>query len=278
MYWAEIAIYNSKERHELLSQFLNEAGFENKVEFIETTPAGFEDALIKCLEKYDAVRVGRGLGHFVVKQFNNVSAVVNNLQSADTLVHMSDKWWLRSSLFHGMQRCFGQVGNRFDIQSSALVVGAGPAARIACAVLIQVGFKRINISNKFVDQAKELIADLKKRFFDIEFNLIPKEQLITLAGVNGVLVNTTPNTPENDILTELFYLNFLKRPGVVLDFELSPSPTPLIAEAQEVGAHVVSGCELVSWSDQVWVEWCLSDQFDRLSYLKLLEKHFSQEN
>ena len=240
------------------------------------TPSQFMEKLNECLEKYDTIRIGRSLGELVVSAFKHKSSIMQLLKSADSLVKINDKWWLRSAVYHSMQRKLAEIGQRLDLESSVLVVGAGAMARVAIASFVKAGFKKFNISNKFDDQANELIKDLKRVYFNIEFHFVPKDELILLPGTNGVLVNTTPMVPQNDILEELYYFNFLKSGGIAIDFVLIPPETPLLVEAQDIGVYTVKGYEIASRADMIWAEWCFNVKLDHHKYQEKLLKKISK--
>ncbi|RME14721.1 MAG: hypothetical protein D6797_08170 [Bdellovibrio sp.] len=270
MKWVELALYNSQERFETLSQFLNEVGCRNEVSFVESTPATLEDDLKQAKKEFDCIRIGQGLGTFVFQELEYWTAQSELIGATDTLHFLNQKWWPHIFLLSGVQSCLSKKGVYLDLDAAALVVGAGTAARVICVALIQAGIKSIKISNQFREQANELICHLKKHFFSVDFEFIPKERLIDLRGVHGVAVNTTPFSQENDILNELYYLNFLKRPGIVIDFELHPNPSKLIEEAQAVGAHTISGYDIVAETDKAWVTHVFNKSFDIEEYKKRL--------
>lgn len=276
MKWVEIGIDSSTERFSALSEYLKENNLENELDFVEATPSEFEEKLHQCMEKYDAIRIGRGLGEVVVGCFKHKSATMSLLKSADSLVKVDDRWWLRSATYHSLQKKLSQIGEQLDLDSSVLVVGAGAMARVAVASFVKIGFKKFNISNKFDDQANELIKEFKRVYFSVDFNFVPKDELILLPGTNGVLVNTTPLSDQNDILDELYYFNFLKSGGIAMDFVVSPPETPLLKEAQDIGVHTVKGYEIASLADIIWAEWCFNVKLDHLKYQEKLLKKVSK--
>ncbi len=172
----------------------------------------------------------------------------------------------------GLKKMILDVGSGLDLKGSILIVGAGAGARVAAAAFINVGYKKVNITNKFSEQAEDLIEDLERKYFDIEFEFIPEEKLVLLPGTNSVLVNTTPLLPSNDLLNELYYFNFLKSPGIVFDFTTVPIDTPLVLEAEALGIKVVRGFEVSSWGDMSWVEWAFAKKLDREAYCERLKE------
>ncbi len=66
-----------------------------------------------------------------------------------------------------------------------------------------------------------------------------------------MLLNSTPDTAENTLLTELSYLNFLKRPGLLFDLNRVTKRNLLMQEAHDTGVAVVDGFEVAGRSDQM---------------------------
>lgn len=270
--WTEIALDPQHERWKLLSDTLTKEGVDNTYEPTETTLDTFEETVNQATDKYAALRIGPPFGEPITRHFVHEPALTMSLGAADTLVPIHGKWWTRSCLFMGFHHMFREYGENFNMQGTALVAGAGAAARVALAALIKVGFQHIKITNQFHDQAFDLIASLKKSYFGVRFEFVPVNQLILLPGTNSVMINTTPSVVSNELIKELMYFNFLEPGGEVWDLTTSPVETSLIVEAEQIGTKVVRGFELASWADVVWAEWAFGHRLDRQAYAKVMEE------
>jgi shikimate 5-dehydrogenase len=270
--WAEVGLQTNPQRYEALAGYMRELGFESKVEFINVTLDEYPKRLPELLKEFDSIRVGRGLGEVTIDLFNNNTVFIDRLKAADSIIKWNDTWLLRSAAYDGFSKVCARVGNLFDLDSSVLIVGAGAAARLAIAVLFRAGFKTFGISDQTTSKVERVAEELKKVYFGAEFRAIPKDDLILLPGNFGVLVNTTPLVEGNEILDELSYFNFFKRNGVAIDFTIKPVDTPLLLEALDVGATVVKGYEISTYTDIVWAEWFCGVKLDPLVYGERLEK------
>lgn len=271
--WVEIAHSSSRLRFETLSEYLSELGYENQVDFVEASTSEFSEVFQDLVQKYDMIRVGSPYGTSVIYEFETYRDQVRFLKSADALIKKDGHWSLRSATLQAIIHVLNGVGPKLLLGSDVLIVGAGAGARAVVAAFSKLGFSRFKITNKFPDQATSMIKELKEAYFDIQFEFVPQERLIMLPGVHGVCVNTTPFVSSNDLLPELYYFNFLKPEGVVIDFTLIPLVTPLIQEAQEIGIHVVHGFEVSGMADILWSEWCFGVKPDlKQYYQKLKEK------
>jgi len=272
MKWVEIAFPCFRERSTALNDFLNSKGIKSEVEFIDCDPKQFPEILKGAKEKYDQIRVDSPFGEMIVSLQHTQSLVARQLKAADSLVHEKSEWWVRSSLYLAIGQMLTERNMAADLKSSVLVVGAGAAARTVVASLFRAGFKSFLITNKFDEQGHVFISDLKRHFFGVNFEYVPMERLVLLAGTNTLIVNTTPFVESNDLLKELYYFNFLKRDGMVWDLTLHPTDTPLLQEARNIGITGVPGYEVAALSDCIWVEWVTGQKISRSEYQEILKK------
>ncbi|MEK6555182.1 MAG: hypothetical protein AABZ31_08080, partial [Bdellovibrionota bacterium] len=264
--------YPSPERFSVLEKYLNDKGVPNKIDYIQAQRGdGYKKILNEAMEKYDAIRIGRGLGDCTHTLFNNNAVLVQRFGSADSVLKVNGKWELRSALYEGLGTIVSQVGSRFELESHVLVVGTGAVARIAIAALARTGFSRFGISDQAGERVDGFCKEMKKVFLGALFQPIPKDELILLPGQYGVLVNTTPLEEGNEILDELSYFNFFRKNAVAFDFTTKPIDTPLLVEAKEVGVHAVYGHEIAAAADEVWAGWALGPHVDMSGYKALLE-------
>lgn len=273
--WIELSTHTSKARYECLSEQLKKQGVDNEFEHFEFST---EEEWNKILDEHEGtvqgIKLGRGLGEAILKRYPNHSVHINRLGSADCLIYEDGRWWPRSSIYNGLLQVFAGVGEKLDLNSSALIVGAGAMARTIVAVLFREGFKSFGITAIDEERGLKLIADLKKVYFGADIEFIPKEELILLPGLYGFIANTTPAIKENELLSELSYFNFFIPQGVALDFFMGESETDFLKEAHEIGATTIAGYELAAAADQVWVKWGLGIDLDIDSYLELLKAKF----
>lgn len=269
--WAEIAGECSRHQFTTLSEFLTEQGLSNTVEFIDCSVVDFPETLQKALSQYKALRIGSPFRETAFQSFKHYSEALLRIRSADSIVHQTGKWWLRTATPYGIEEVLKRAGDNLDIESAALVVGAGGGARMAAAALIKSGFKKINVTNKFFEQANEMITDLRRSFFDVEFEFIAQDRLVLLPGMHSIVINATPLSPANDLLSELYYFNFLQTSGMVIDLTVFPYDTPLIMEASAIGVKVIRGYEVAAHADAYWTDLVFGRTIDVDTYLEKLK-------
>ena len=273
--WIEVSTHASKIRYQCLSEQLESQGIPNEVEFCEFQTEEEWNAILDEHEpKVKAIRLGRGLGENILKRYPNHSVHINKLGAADCLIYEDNKWWPRSASYDGLLQVFAKVGEKFDLNSSALIVGAGAMARTTVAVLFREGFKNFGLTAIDEDRGMELLSELKRTYFGADFDFIPRDELILLPGLYGMIVNTTPSTKENELLNELSYFNFFIPHGVALDLYLEPAETEFLKEAKEIGATGIPGYEVAAAADQNWAKWVFDVDLDLSAYIERLKAKF----
>lgn len=117
----------------------------------------------------------------------------------------------------------------------AAVLGAGGAARAVVTSLLEAGVPEILISNRTKVRAEALRADFGKRLQVIDWvqagNML--EDAITVVNTTslGMIGKPPLRVP----------LDGLQRGAVVNDLVYAPLKTRLLAEAEELGCHIVDG-------------------------------------
>lgn len=118
---------------------------------------------------------------------------------------------------------------------TAIVLGAGGAARAVLIGLRNRGFKRIHILNRTLERAQNLAAELTGPFSAHSF-----EDFSKLAHEANLLVNTT-TIGMHGTKFENIDLSQLNSKAVVTDIVYTPLVTPLLADAKKHGHKTVDG-------------------------------------
>lgn len=120
--------------------------------------------------------------------------------------------------------------------SSALVLGAGGAARAALAGLRDLGVPSIGIANRSESRAKILAAE-----FGVE--VVPWEER-TAAG-DRLIVNTTPLGMHGDLEAETPWpVEGFRKGQIAYDFVYNPLGTRFLREAEASGCQIIDGLEM----------------------------------
>jgi shikimate dehydrogenase len=119
--------------------------------------------------------------------------------------------------------------------STAVVIGAGGAARAVAWALCEAGVTQVRVVNRSLDRAERLAADIGGAVRAVAW----QDRADALDGAD-LLVNTTTQGMQGQPPLDL-RLDALPRTAVVNDIVYVPLQTPLLAEAAGRGNRVVDG-------------------------------------
>ncbi len=132
------------------------------------------------------------------------------------------------------------AGRHWKKKKPALIVGAGGAARAVIVALADVGCHHIRITNRTLDRARDLLADMKPRLPHAELEIVAWEDREDVLDDAGLLVNTTTQGMVGNPALDI-NIKRLPEEAVVTDLVYTPIDTPLLNEAKRRGHPVVDG-------------------------------------
>jgi shikimate dehydrogenase len=167
---------------------------------------------------------------------DSVDPLAERIGAVNTLVAEDGK-------VHGFNTDFmGFLGNLdqnapgwSDGLETAVVVGAGGAARAVLVALQHRGIKRIHVLNRTADKAEALAKELGGPFIPG-----PIDACLGIAPHAGLLVNTT-SVGMHSTRFEFMPIDVLPRGAIVTDIVYVPLVTPLLADARAIGLRTVDG-------------------------------------
>lgn len=193
---------------------------------------------------FDDLRRGEYLGgnvtlphkEAVIKMCDIVAPEAVEIGAVNTLVAKQGAVHGTNTDLYGFLSNLDQQAPNWDRESeTAIVLGAGGAARAILIALRNRGFSQIHILNRTLERAQSLANELKGPFQAHRF-----EAFADLAPSASFLVNTTSigmhGTKFDDV-----DLGLLKSDAVVTDIVYTPMITPLLATASARGLKTVDG-------------------------------------
>jgi shikimate 5-dehydrogenase len=252
MKWCFIGESYYKEHFDFLSQTLTQKGIENQFTFIETPHKKFEKHFKIAENKYDHILLDVRYQQEILQFVRVFPSHPVQLHSAEYLIRKDQTWWPRSTLEEALKQLLGRKFPLLEIKDSALIVGTNALAWQSIGALLRLGYNKFSIADIEDAKAQSFIEELKQVYFSAQIAFIPRSQLVHLPGSHSIIVNATQFTPENDLLEDLFYFNFLISKGVVVDCTLVPVETPLLWAAQTAMAKEVFGFEIMAYRDYFW--------------------------
>jgi shikimate 5-dehydrogenase len=255
MKWVVLGGKDQELRFQTFSEFLKNEGIPNELEFSFPDTNDFLMELERTIKRVDQIRLQSPYSDRGQDFQNRATDLVSLLGSADAVVKKIDGgWWPENILYEAFLEEFIRNIRRTDLSSHVLVVGSGAGSRVLIAALIKLGFSKFIISDRNEDKANATISQLKKKFFGVVFEFVPPTSLMLLPGSSSILVNGTPILPDNQLLKDLYYFNFLKLPATIIDLNLIPPESPLIEEGRRIGASVLRGYEIAAKVDVLWAK------------------------
>jgi shikimate 5-dehydrogenase len=186
--------------------------------------------------------------------------------ACDFFVKEKGGWWPRVLLTESFMRTISHNLGQLDLDSYALVIGGTGFSKLVVGALVKLGYSKINIAEQSAEIGNALISEMSKRYYQVQFEFIPFQTVTTLPGVHSLVVNTSHLTLENVLLDELYFFNFLKSGGAVVDLNIIPPVTPLIEEARIWGARHLSGDYVLAQLDAQLLDQRLAKKMDIEKY------------
>jgi len=141
-----------------------------------------------------------------------------------------------------------------------VVLGAGGAARAACAQVLREGAASLTIANRTLSRAKELRRDLLNAIPSAaEVDAIPLggEAIARALRASHILINTTSVGMHPDGGEIPLPSGLLSPEMVVMDVVYNPVETRLIKEAREIGARTITGTDMLVYQaaeqERIWL-------------------------
>ncbi|MES2768699.1 MAG: hypothetical protein V4596_06085 [Bdellovibrionota bacterium] len=274
--WCEIGPLKTP-RLEVLSQYLNSKGIQNQFTFIEATDANLKEKIAEATAQKLSIRFHPKNIDQVSLNIKNNLRELENLKAVDSLMFDEKKgYWpeilFRDSLFEFLTHTVKNL----DVMDKGFVIGTCGLARASIAALIKLGFSKINITSKDDESALNLIKDFKEIFYNVQFEYTKRVDVTILPGTHGLVINTFSVLDSEDFPNEIYYFNFLKKGGLVIDLVDVPPETPFLRIAQDIGARVVRGYEAFGFYDLNWVLKVTGLKTDFDEYKQLLKTNLDQ--
>ena len=135
----------------------------------------------------------------------------------------------------------------FDPQGeTAVVVGAGGAARAAVYGLLRAGARRITVLGRSLERAERLVRDLDDDRGQLTAEMLTDETLVETATHSALLVHATPVGMEPDVERSV-WPDGVRFPTETLVYDLVyvPRKTQLLRQASASGAPCLGGLDML---------------------------------
>lgn len=130
--------------------------------------------------------------------------------------------------------------------NKSMILGAGGAARACIAALINEGCNDLVILNRDPKRATDMVSHLQKKFvFNANIGVLNRENISKFIGDVDLIVNTTSIGMYPHVGVSPIPKNFLRSNQIIYDIVYKPIKTKLIEQAENAGATVICGYEML---------------------------------
>lgn len=259
-------------RFEILSKFLTSQGIKNEFTFLESSSENLEEVISQAKKDRKFIRFHPDLFDKVSGHLDNTFRDFKLLNSTDSLIfEESGQYWpdivMRESLFEFLVHKVKAL----DVSQKVFCIGTCGMSRSVLSALIKLGFSKFAITGGSAEEASQLIADFGKIYFNVSMEYVQRSDVTILPGTHGMVVNTLSALDTDDFPNEIYYFNFLKKGGLVLDLVDLPTETPFLKIAADIGAQAISGYEALGFYDMVWLEKVIGKRLSSDLYINTLK-------
>ncbi|MFD9700540.1 shikimate dehydrogenase [Lentzea sp. NPDC059081] len=157
--------------------------------------------------------------------------------AANTLVRTESGWHADCTDVDGVVGALREKG--FSSGANGVVLGAGGTALAALAAFAELGVKSVSLVVRDISRAGEAVETAARVGIEAEVLDMSSVDLAVLAGATDVLVSTVPAEATAPLAAAL------ARAPYVLDVIYHPWPTPVAAAAEETGARLATGLDML---------------------------------
>jgi len=167
------------------------------------------------------------------------------LTGAVNAVRFDNDGSMHGENFDGAGFVAGCHGKGFDVADrNILLIGAGGAARAIAVALCEAGVNKLNIANRNLDKAQNLVHLLSQK---TGFNEATASALVDCDGsdVDMIINSTSLGLKEDDPLP--LSLDNLKADTVIADIIMVPAQTKWLSAAKDAGLKVHYGRHMLDY-------------------------------
>ena len=167
--------------------------------------------------------------------------------------------------------------NNVDIEGNQFaILGAGGSAQAVGAVLAEGEAKQISIINRTPDRAEDLKTTILSVNDSVDVQIVTAEELAQNSSsldcvVNTTTVGMTPNVADSALPADFFSSNTL-----AFDLIYNPLQTQFLQDAQNQGASIVNGVQMLVaqavYSVEIWMGGNIVAHVDMNALVRDLEK------
>ncbi|MEC3883182.1 shikimate dehydrogenase [Halobacillus litoralis] len=238
-------------------KLMEQQGIEGKYELLEIQPDEFDEKVNLLKEKgLDGFNVTVPYKEKIIPYLDGLDDSARHLGAVNT-VHHTDQGWIGYNtdgigFVHSLKNRFPDI---FHKNAKALLLGSGGAARGIFEALTRSDIDRVDIANRTMKRAEDLIQDIPSKVYSSALTL---EQAKNTLKDYDLIVQTTTVGMNPDYNHMIVSLDHLTEGTVVSDIVYRPMKTKFLNEAEKKGARLHFGHEMLLqqavYAFQIWTD------------------------
>ena len=183
----------------------------------------------------------------VIPMLDKIDSVASKLGAVNTIVKEDNQLVGYNTDLYGFTKGLIDYGGFNPDGKKALIFGAGGAARAAAFGLVDQNVSSLTIINRNYKRALSLSNELISHGFTCFAESLDYENIQDIIARSDLIVNSTPlgMNKHNEERMSILNSNKLRKSTYVYDLVYSPIQTPLIAQANAVGAKTLGGLPML---------------------------------
>ena len=183
----------------------------------------------------------------IIPMLDKIDSVASKLGAVNTIVKEDSQLVGYNTDLYGFTKGLIDYGGFNPNGKKALIFGAGGAARAAAFGLVNQKVSSLTIVNRNYERAQSLSNELMNYGFTCFAKSLDYENIQDIIAQSDLIVNSTPlgMNKHNEERMSILNSNKLMESTCVYDLVYSPIQTPLIEQANAVGAKALGGLPML---------------------------------
>ncbi|NWK68009.1 shikimate dehydrogenase [Bacillus paramycoides] len=177
----------------------------------------------------------------IMEYLDEVAPLAEQIGAVNTVVHREGKLIGYNTDGIGFVRALQSISKDPLQEKRILLIGAGGASRAIYFSLADVGVKAIDIANRTVDKAENLIAGCMG---NVNSHALSLERAAEVQGEYDIIIQTTTIGMHPNVEYTPLEIRSLKQGTIVSDIIYNPFETKILGDAKEQGATIQNGIDM----------------------------------
>jgi shikimate dehydrogenase len=234
-------------------------GLDLRYELWETPPEALRETVNRLREEsHPGANVTIPHKQSVIPMMDSMDELAANIGAVNTITNSDGKLFGHNTDAPGFLRALREEGDFDPKGKSAVILGAGGAARAVGFALTNAGARFVAITELIAPQKAEELAASLVPLSDTEIITLPWEQDALAEGIShcDLLVNCTPMGMKHGADAEKSPVGAGMIPAGILVYDVvyNPPQTPLLREARLAGAETLGGLSMLVYQGAISFE------------------------